>query len=282
MDLKYGWFYRNLTEYKFDLTANQNISSTAPISIGSTTTCGYPTSSDFLMSVSEGESNSDQSDAVYVNNIEENKYIDKYVEYRNFTQDVALTSLIDEYKNIPLFSKINSAINQKDYVHATLLNNSIQPMNTYEENLKTVNEIYLRTWALGNYNISPTDYTTLLDIAMQAPMKGGFGVINAWVMTHRFDISQDSEKKFSDTRIPLISNYKIYPNPANSSVTLSGINGVSQILIYNILGKLEFSLTNISENVLKIDVSKFAKGVYVVKLLDSESKLCSIEKLIIE
>lgn len=78
-----------------------------------------------------------------------------------------------------------------------------------------------------------------------------------------------------------ISNFTIYPNPANNFINLELPEGYRSSLNYRILdlkgSELMSGITNKSSN---IDVSNLASGVYFVKIEDSKS--ISIKKLIIK
>ena len=141
---------------------------------------------------------------------------------------------------------------------------------------------YLRTWATGKYSIPEDDYNILLDIASQDPVKSGWGVINAWVMTRRFN-SDDKVDKMSNNFIKIKeSKYKIQPNPANTSFILSNISDIDLIIVTNILGQDVLTIKNLENNELHVDVSSLKKGIYLVRLKNTESQEFSVEKLIIE
>lgn len=68
----------------------------------------------------------------------------------------------------------------------------------------------------------------------------------------------------------LVSNFKIYPNPAEDFITLeSKSSRITSIEIFDLLGKSIYSKIESSNN--KIDVSDFSKGIYLLKL-ESEGK----------
>ena len=57
------------------------------------------------------------------------------------------------------------------------------------------------------------------------------------------------------------SNYLIYPNPTSDFVYLSGHNGDSKTMVYNITGKLL-----LSTNEKKIDLSSYPNGLYILNI----------------
>lgn len=61
-------------------------------------------------------------------------------------------------------------------------------------------------------------------------------------------------------------NIKIYPNPAQDFVYVTGINNDSKIMLTNIAGK-EMEVTSQQENnSLKLDLGGISKGIYVLKI----------------
>ncbi len=72
--------------------------------------------------------------------------------------------------------------------------------------------------------------------------------------------------------------YSIYPNPLNNGIlNIEGVAENSQILIYNITGKVVY------QNVLhlnKINISNLQKGIYLLKIKDGDINLS--EKIIIQ
>ena len=57
------------------------------------------------------------------------------------------------------------------------------------------------------------------------------------------------------------ANYLIYPNPTSDFVYLSGLNGDSKTMVYNITGKLL-----LSTNEKKIDLSSYPNGLYILNI----------------
>ncbi|TDP58691.1 DUF7619 domain-containing protein [Flavobacterium dankookense] len=75
----------------------------------------------------------------------------------------------------------------------------------------------------------------------------------------------------------------VYPNPARDVVTISnmGTEGISQITIYEVSGKKVFSQTKSFDALTTINVSDFAKGIYLVEIV-SENKVKLTKKLVIK
>ncbi|MBS1650998.1 MAG: T9SS type A sorting domain-containing protein [Bacteroidetes bacterium] len=80
------------------------------------------------------------------------------------------------------------------------------------------------------------------------------------------------------------STFEIYPNPSNSDVYLNYTNKIddvknSKIEICNSLGQVIFSTSIKAENQMqKIDISEFTKGVYFINLITNNKIVC-VKKL---
>ncbi len=64
------------------------------------------------------------------------------------------------------------------------------------------------------------------------------------------------------------SKYSIYPNPTNGIVTVEGTKD-AQIIVYNMIGEIIYSNDKSNENTT-IDLSSFAAGNYIVKIISND------------
>lgn len=60
-----------------------------------------------------------------------------------------------------------------------------------------------------------------------------------------------------------VSEFKMYPNPANDIVNLSSNSVIENITVYNTLGQIVSRQTS-SSNEVSINVSGLSKGVYIL------------------
>ena len=78
------------------------------------------------------------------------------------------------------------------------------------------------------------------------------------------------------------SKFKVFPNPARSSITISrNSNSSNQLKIFDCLGKLVLSAT-LSNRVSNINLSQLRPGFYFYSIIDSENGEVISNKLIIE
>jgi hypothetical protein len=96
---------------------------------------------------------------------------------------------------------------------------------------------------------------------------------------------------FNTEFVPFLSNpnfnsntISLSPNPASNIVTITNNNSlekIAKISIYDVTGKNIYSLNDIFDSTFKINVSHFAKGIYLIEILsDSHSKIT--KKLILK
>ncbi|MCF6129198.1 T9SS type A sorting domain-containing protein [Flavobacterium sp. AS60] len=66
----------------------------------------------------------------------------------------------------------------------------------------------------------------------------------------------------------------LYPNPANDSVTISNSNSndkIATVVIYEVSGKRVYTLNKNTLSNISIDVSHFARGLYLVELISEDN-----------
>ncbi len=192
-------------------------------------------------------------------------------------EDTLLTRWYDSTAvyNIGLFKTVlDSADINPEY--ALTLNESITPDNHAEENEKAVNAIYLATWALDTFDLSPEQYDILYTIANEVPLTGGIGVYAARVMLG-LHIDDDYESIGSRMANPDKTNQsaavadnkiKLMPNPARDELRImSDELRIKNIEVCDVLNNVVLveGAEAIEKNI-KINVSNFAKGVYFVKV----------------
>lgn len=62
--------------------------------------------------------------------------------------------------------------------------------------------------------------------------------------------------------------YAIYPNPATSEVTVSGLNKGTEVQLFNMSGKMVFS-TEADKSKLSLNISTYTSGTYVIVIIDA-------------
>ena len=73
------------------------------------------------------------------------------------------------------------------------------------------------------------------------------------------------------------TNFKIYPNPTTSLITIEGIEG-AQVLVYNMIGEVVYSTTN-AVATTTINLSSLQTGNYIVKIISNNE--VSTQKIVL-
>ena len=69
-----------------------------------------------------------------------------------------------------------------------------------------------------------------------------------------------------------ISEFDIFPNPAQTNITISGTSGINSIEIYDMMGKIKKTY-HPETNSISIDIKEFNSGLYLVKVNDEFYKV---------
>ncbi|WP_299055048.1 T9SS type A sorting domain-containing protein [uncultured Polaribacter sp.] len=72
-------------------------------------------------------------------------------------------------------------------------------------------------------------------------------------------------------------NVKVYPNPANDYIFVNSVDEITNIEVYNLIGK---KVANSYRETNRVDISKLSKGIYIVKVISNN--LVGTRKVIIE
>ena len=119
------------------------------------------------------------------------------------------------------------------------------------------------TWGNSNYNGQSAVLLYLKTDNITNPLDG---------------FSTLAVSSFNDLR----DNIKVFPNPASNEVTITGnLTAINKITLFSIDGKKVY-VNNIqtNQNIVTIDISKFQKGIYLINIENSTSRL--IKKLVVK
>lgn len=79
----------------------------------------------------------------------------------------------------------------------------------------------------------------------------------------------------TSTTLQQIPNLSIGPNPAEDYFTLSSIEGLAQLSIYDTQGRLQLSKNMISS--AEIDIAELSNGVYFINIIDKERRVSTFK-----
>ncbi|MEI6347344.1 MAG: T9SS type A sorting domain-containing protein [Bacteroidota bacterium] len=230
----------------------------------------------------------------YILDTEENQYY-QATDYYNNTQLDNLVLDAAESTSVPFnpiqttsirqFYKVNKLISENRIDEAIQENSNILPTNLIERNHQIANTIYLQSWAKGRFELTDDERTTLLQIATQPHIQGGYGVFTAWVMLNRVYRTESVKPKSIIKPFSTIASngVSIYPNPAHEQVTINGATDVAYAMIYDLQGRELTKTTNVSGlSLLVLNTSKLTKGIYFITLINKDLSVITSEKLVIE
>ena len=131
---------------------------------------------------------------------------------------------------------------------------------------------YVLQLPAGTYDITcgaeGYDKQTIMDVSIE----------NGMVKTHDFYLQQENGEILTHTGSPDQKTFSIYPNPANSHITISA-NGYESIRIINKSGQILYQQNHDVEH-LEINVAHFPAGIYFVK--GTNSKGVFMQKLVVK
>ena len=191
-----------------------------------------------------------------------------------------ISTLSSQTRTLQLSNKdiLENFKNQKDQnlVNVKLNNSAIVSGELIEENLKKVQDIYLRTFAKSIYSICASDNEILWSIASQCPYEGGPGVYMARSMygdrhsnvtySDKYSCAQLGYLRTRPGKTEFVVNTTVVPNPVGNKASLMySISETSSALcqIYNGIGKkiMSFNLES-GSNQKEFDTENLTNGIY--------------------
>jgi hypothetical protein len=191
----------------------------------------------------------------------------------------AQTNGLSSYANLQLGIRQLGAMNEVSRVTAAaglLTSNTMLTGNaSYQVNEKLVNQIFLQTVAIGNFEFSETQIASLEGIAALCPLSDGEAVLRARAMlelkqgtpVNYDDVSLCGSDRNSDSkRIVGQSLIRVFPNPAKDllSIDYQGIGDFGgQFLVFNAQGQTVRGVTLPSnQGVVQLSLIGLPDGVY--------------------
>ncbi len=224
---------------------------------------------------------------------------EKEMLYQCFLRDPSLLSLggsdDEAYRDLfdslsqedpGLREKIVRCFHEMKIDSASFYSQLLHVSDQWMANLRTVYEVYGRTWAVGDYALSTGDSALLMQISLMTPYEAGDATYTARVMlgidpeSYGTPYRLQTEKE-GDTEVCLV---RLWPNPANGSIEME-VSSVPRdpilILFRNVTGSLVASYKqDPGELRFSIQTERLPSGFYEVGLW-SGSKPLGHHKMVI-
>jgi|GEM_PF-1045183 len=198
------------------------------------------------------------------------------------------------YENAKAFAAVDGAISGSNYSQAQTLLNTINPNNTLENNWQLVDNITIK---LQGNSLDSIDVSTLHNVAMQCPQKGGNIVYTARALLNNYykniivyvDSCYDDNN--GDNRVASVNKtvadkpqtVTVYPNPNNGSMTFTyKIKDDARLEIMDLNGKLVGTYNLPATNYrFEVKSDNLKDGVYFYRVTDSKNIVVKIGKIIV-
>jgi hypothetical protein len=183
---------------------------------------------------------------------------------------------------------VADSISKGDTTFAQNLNALVFDSRCAETYQKTVNEIYLRTWARNQFFLKPSDSLTLQLIAYEDPAQCGPAVYDARVMVgldlNDFSLEMRNDTKPQEVEMIIGAVGVLYPNPAYSSCVYEAeleTDQLGKVEIFNINGSIIETLSLVEGfNKLEVNLKNYENGVYIFKISVND-ELIETKRLVI-
>ncbi len=231
------------------------------------------------------------------------KTYDKEVLYKNLKENPALMNLgettdvlyQDFYAeeaagNIGKIDAIEEFIKNNQDSLAMIKNATLQDEKQIDYFRKVVNEIYLNSFAKGNYDLTLEQTAILMPIATQyTPWEGGDAVYIARLM---LNIDEDAiEVDFakapkSDIANSKTNSAKLYPNPASNEVMIEFDNALEANAILEIYNFAGIKIQNVSLSsgyqFVSVSTKDLKSGIYFYRILLNSNVIAKDRLLIVK
>ncbi|NRB61843.1 MAG: T9SS type A sorting domain-containing protein [Saprospiraceae bacterium] len=71
---------------------------------------------------------------------------------------------------------------------------------------------------------------------------------------------------------------QVFPNPAVSHISLTSVEGIKEVAVYNLVGRKIKTFTNISID-KKLYIGDLTKGIYLIQIINRQNKIVTTRRV---
>ncbi len=180
-----------------------------------------------------------------------------------------------ENESMAFYSKYKDALDAEDLVLASEYLKGLSENNIAEQNIQTVNEIYIHYVEKG-YQLSDEEYNTLYEIAGKIPHTEGDAVYTARIILG-YDPDENDVQYAPFERNAFLTGLKVYPNPAKEFINFdfSSYHDAIPISIelYNSMGQKFMEMNVILQARIQMNTESMPNGMYYYKVQSEKSNI---------
>ena len=148
--------------------------------------------------------------------------------------------------------------------------------------------------AYGSDSLNATDSTLTLAIGLQCVEEYGRPVYLARAIHVYFNpfvdwphcenpetrpLASKQEDRTQNESVENSSAIKVYPNPAREQLRIEGMEANCSITLYSASGQLVLQQRVVDKAVSELNISKLARGMYLLRITDSKGELLKQESI---
>ena len=222
-------------------------------------------------------------------------------ELRNLLSNVVLSTFkaVEMPVSVGQFYQVDTLLalgrqtnNMAQVAQALSLSQAVMVSCVVEQNQQTYNALYASY--ITNQTLDSVALSQLRTLALLCPYTDGHAVLQARGLLFNFDrttnytnsceanmaLDNTGHRMAGSTAQEAESaDIAMYPNPTESSITVTGVNGKAKVEVYSIMGQLLLT-KDIDSDKETIDLSALNNGTYLVKIM-SDGKTLKTDRLII-
>ncbi len=194
----------------------------------------------------------------------------KYFVWSDGTADSSLIIKTSGYYNLKVGNSLNCMSNYSKTIKIVIYPKPSKPTIQYEYPNLMSSQNENNQWYLNGIKIEGAIANRI------EPMQTGnyqVEVINQPISCK--NISDNYYHQFSKSKENEISKVELYPNPFNSNIKIKVPNGISKIVILDILSRevQKWEFNNPIKNEEELNTSELSSGTYFIQIIDSQNQL---------